>query len=84
MLVLLDLDPNVVKPGWIPLVITIGLGVIIALLFVSMRKQFRNIDVSQSQPGVSDPQAAGPRAAEPYAAEDVTPTDHTSSSRPAS
>jgi len=62
---LLDLDPNIVKPGWTPLLITIGLAAVMVLLFFSLRKQFRRIDVSQSQPGVSDPEAekdAAPKA----------------------
>lgn len=58
MLALLDLDPNIVKPGWIPLLITIAMAAVLVLLFLSMRKQFRRIDVSQSQPGVADPEAA--------------------------
>lgn len=58
----LDLDPNVVKPGWTPLLIVIGLGIVVALLFVSMRRQFRRIDVSRSQPGVLDAAAEGPDA----------------------
>ena len=59
MLALLDLDPNIVKPGWIPLLITIGLAAVMVLLFFSLRKQFRRIDVSQSQPQpVDDVEAA--------------------------
>ena len=57
MLALLDLDPNIVKPGWIPLLITIALAGVMVLLFFSLRKQFRRIDVSRSQPGVPDPEA---------------------------
>ena len=41
MLALLDLDPNIVKPGWIPLLITVGLAAVMVLLFFSLRKQFR-------------------------------------------
>ena len=58
MLVLLDLDPNVVKPGWTPLLITLALAAAMVVLFFSLRKQFRRIDVSQSQPGDADPEAA--------------------------
>ena len=58
MLALLDLDPNIVKPGWIPLLITIGLAAVMVLLFFSLRRQFRRIDVTRSQPGVPDPEAA--------------------------
>ena len=55
MLALLDLDPNIVKPGWIPLLITIGLAAVMVLLFFSLRKQFRRIDVSRSQPSSGQP-----------------------------
>jgi hypothetical protein len=41
----LDIDPNVVKPGWTPLMITVGLAVAVVLLFFSMRRQFRRINV---------------------------------------
>jgi hypothetical protein len=58
VLALLDLDPNIVRPGWIPLLITIGLAAAMVLLFFSLRKQFRRIDVSRSQPGVADREAA--------------------------
>jgi hypothetical protein len=58
VLALLDLDPNIVKPGWIPLLITIGLAAVMVLLFFSLRKQFRRIDVSRSQPGVADRETA--------------------------
>ena len=46
----LEIDPNVVKPGWTPLIITVVLAIIIVGLFFSMRRQFRRIDVGQSQP----------------------------------
>ena len=57
MLALLDLDPNIVKPGWIPLLITLGLAAVMVLLFFSLRKQFRRIDVTRSQPEVPDPES---------------------------
>ncbi|MBA3528463.1 MAG: hypothetical protein H0T91_03990 [Propionibacteriaceae bacterium] len=46
---LLDIDPNVVKPGWTPLIITIVLAAVMVLLFLSMRRQFRKINVPQDQ-----------------------------------
>jgi uncharacterized membrane protein YdfJ with MMPL/SSD domain len=55
--VLLDLDPNVVKPGWTPLLITVGLAVVIVLLFLSMRRQFRRIDDNFGKPGTPQAQA---------------------------
>ncbi len=45
MYVLLEVDPNIVKPGWTPLIITILLGVAIALLMISMRRHMRKIDL---------------------------------------
>lgn len=49
-LIALDIDPNVVKPGWTPLIITIGLALVMVLLFISMRRQFRKINVDPAQP----------------------------------
>jgi hypothetical protein len=48
-MILLDIDPNLVKPGWTPLIILIVLAVVMALLFVSMRRQFRKIDLPTDQ-----------------------------------
>ena len=49
---LLDIDPNIVKPGWIPLIITIALAAVMVLLFLSMRRQFRKINIpDDSQTG---------------------------------
>jgi hypothetical protein len=63
---LLDLDPNIVKPGWLPLLITLGLAAVMVLLFFSLRKQFRRIDVSQYQPTTpTTGQAATPATAQP-------------------
>jgi hypothetical protein len=42
-MILLDVDPNVVQPGWTPLFITLLLGVAMVFLYLSMRKQFRKI-----------------------------------------
>jgi hypothetical protein len=76
--VLLDLDPNVVKPGWTPLLITVGLAAVIVLLFLSMRRQFRRIDDNFGKPGTPQAQAqteigkaapADPSAANPTGAD---------------
>lgn len=50
LLVLLDIDPNVVKPGWTPLIITIGLAAVVALLYLSLRRQFRKIATNFPEP----------------------------------
>jgi hypothetical protein len=47
ILVALDLDPSVIKPGWTPLIITILLAVAMVFLFLSMRRQFRKIRAAQ-------------------------------------
>ena len=61
MLALLDLDPNIVKPGWIPGVITLALAAVMVLLFFSLRKQFRRIDTNfPTQPGAADPEPTKP------------------------
>jgi hypothetical protein len=44
-MILLEVDPNVVKPGWTPLIITLLLGLAMVLLFLSMRRQFRKISI---------------------------------------
>ena len=48
-MIVLDLDPNVVQPGWTPLIITVLLGVAIVLLFFSMRRQFRKINIPPTE-----------------------------------
>jgi hypothetical protein len=64
MRILLELDPNVVKPGWTPLLITLGIAVVMVLLFRSMKRQFRRVDDNfperLPEPGAS--QGAGPEA----------------------
>jgi hypothetical protein len=52
-MLLLDIDPNLVKPGWTPLIITIVLALAIALLYLSMRRQFAKINL----PGDERPEA---------------------------
>jgi hypothetical protein len=42
-MILLEVDPNVVKPGWTPLLITLLLLGAMVFLYFSMRKQFRKI-----------------------------------------
>lgn len=49
MMVALDLDPNVVKPGWTPLIILIVLAVVMVVLFLSMRRQFKKISIPEQE-----------------------------------
>ncbi len=45
MSVLLAIDPNLVRPGWTPLLILIALALVVVGLAFSMRRQFRKINV---------------------------------------
>ncbi|HEY5847527.1 MAG TPA: hypothetical protein VIT42_12135 [Microlunatus sp.] len=38
-----NIDPNIVKPGWTPLLITVLLLVALVFLFLSMQRQMRKI-----------------------------------------
>ena len=60
MLALLDLDPNIVKPGWTPLLITIALGAVMVVLFISLRRQFRTIEKNFPMPDAPQPGAGAP------------------------
>jgi protein-S-isoprenylcysteine O-methyltransferase Ste14 len=54
---LLELDPNVVKPGWTALIVILLLAVAMVLLYLSMRRQFRKITIPRQEP---DDQPATP------------------------
>lgn len=60
---LLDMNA-LVAPGWLPLLLTGVLGVLVALLFFSMRKQMRKIEVPVDQTRI---------ASAPFADDDRTP-----------
>jgi hypothetical protein len=42
-MILLEVDPNWVKPGWMLLLVILLLAGAMVLLYLSMRKQFRKI-----------------------------------------
>ena len=44
-MMLLEVDPNLVRPGWTPLVVIVLLGIVLFFLGRSMLKQFGRIDV---------------------------------------
>jgi hypothetical protein len=44
-MILLDVDPNIVRPGWTPLFVVLLLGAAMVFLYFSMRKQFRKIRI---------------------------------------
>ena len=58
---LLDLDPNVVKPGWTALIITILLALALVLLYLSMRRQFRKITIDREETDVEQSEDAESR-----------------------
>ncbi|NNG18344.1 hypothetical protein HJ590_01910 [Naumannella sp. ID2617S] len=47
MLMPLELDPNSVVAGWIPVVVILVLAIACFFLFRSMRKQMRRIDIPE-------------------------------------
>ncbi|MFC7622441.1 hypothetical protein [Microlunatus sp. GCM10028923] len=47
-MIALELDPNLVKPGWTALIIVIVLAAIMVFLFISMMRQMRKIKVPRS------------------------------------
>ena len=63
----LEIDPNVVKPGWMPMVIVLLLAVAMVFLYRSMRHQFGKINLPSDrrpdpEPGPSpDADPAGPK-----------------------
>ncbi|WP_427889385.1 hypothetical protein ACQHIV_39180 [Kribbella sp. GL6] len=48
-----EIDPNVVRPGWVALLIVLALGAATFLLWRSMGKQLKRIDVDRD--GADDP-----------------------------
>lgn len=66
-MILLDVDPNVVKPGWSALIVVLLLAVAMVFLYLSMRKQFRKIrtpddvaDESEQVEGSASERPPGP------------------------
>ena len=57
---LLEVDPDVVQPGWTPLIVTLLLGVAVVLLFLSMRKQFRKINIPRQDDAVKHEESPPP------------------------
>jgi hypothetical protein len=49
-MILLEVDPNLVRPGWTALIVTILLALAMVVLFLSMRKQVRRITVPPTEP----------------------------------
>jgi hypothetical protein len=80
-LVLLDIDPNLVKPGWTALIVVILLALAMTGLFFSMRRQFRKLDANRAaaedveQDGTLPEDEETPVASAPAAEGDPQPDD---------
>jgi hypothetical protein len=61
-MIFLELDPDVVKPGWTALVVTMLLAVAMVFLFLSMRKQFRKISIPREETDDKPPAPTEPTA----------------------
>lgn len=66
------IDPNIVRPGWTPLLVTVLLLVALVFLFFSMRKQMRKIRTPDDIE--AERRAAQDRVSEDRASEAVAPT----------
>ena len=64
-MIFLELDPDVVKPGWTPLIITALLGIAMVFLFLSMRKQFRKINIPREKADEETPEPEDPSTRPP-------------------
>ncbi|SDS25035.1 hypothetical protein [Microlunatus soli] len=73
-MIFLEVDPNVVKPGWTPLIITILLAAAIALLMLSMRRQMRKVRVPHRDE-VGGAEAVGPTPAADRPSEEPRTTE---------
>ena len=58
-MILLEVDPNWVKPGWMLLVVILLLAAAMVFLYLSMRKQFRKIrTLEDDEPGSAEESAS--------------------------
>ncbi len=64
-MITLELDPNLVKPGWTALIIVIVLALILVGLFFSMMRQLRKIKVPRAGEEAGDEVDATPDATKP-------------------
>jgi hypothetical protein len=53
-MILLDVDPSAVRPGWTALIVVLLLAVAMVFLYLSMRKQFRKIRTPDDVAGESE------------------------------
>ena len=48
-LVALDVDPSAARPGWTAFIVIALLAIAMVLLYLSMRRQFRKINIPDSE-----------------------------------
>jgi len=72
-----EIDPNVVKPGWVALLIVLALGAATVLLWRNMGKQLKRIDVDRD--GADDPAPSGDPASPDRSASPATDAAPTTS-----
>ena len=64
-MIFLELDPNVVKPGWTALIVTVLLAVSLVFLYLSMRRQFRKISIPRDETDDKPPASTEPTTGSP-------------------
>ncbi|MEV0789300.1 hypothetical protein [Kribbella sp. NPDC050459] len=72
-----EIDPNVVKPGWVALLIVLALGAATVLLWRNMGKQLKRIDFDRD--GADDPAPSGDPASPDRSASPATDAAPTTS-----
>jgi hypothetical protein len=77
--IILDVDPNIVRPGLTPLFITLLLAAAMVFLYLSMRKQFRKIRI----PDDASTEASADDSDDASESNDsAAPTEESASERP--
>jgi hypothetical protein len=61
-MIFLELDPNVVRPGWTALIVVLLLAAAMVFLYFSMRKQFRKINIPPQETDGKPPTPTEPTA----------------------
>lgn len=78
-----EIDPNVVKPGWVALLIVLALGAATVLLWRNMGKQLKRIDFDRD--GADDPAPSDAPVSQdpsPSPATDAAPTTSATTQTP--
>ncbi len=62
-MIVLEVDPTTVRPGWTALIVVVLLAAAMVLLYLSMRRQFRKISIpraeAEEKPGTPTEPTAG-------------------------